>query len=111
MDARFQRIAQGTVYLLHFESKFAGQKRHYVGFTHAPVASRFKKHTDGSSETDLTGFAARKGIGCLLAKVWENTTSEFERKLKREKNLKRHCPICAAELVPPQAGSSNVKRT
>ena len=105
MDTRFQRIDQGTVYLLHFESKIAAQKRHYIGFTPGTIASRFKKHSDGKGNTQLTEFASKRGVGCVLAKVWENSPSEFERKLKREKNLKRHCPICSeAALVPPQAG-------
>ena len=113
MESRFQVVGQGTVYLLHFESKVAGQKRHYVGFTPLAAATRFKKHSSGEGDTQLGNFASKKGIGCVLAKVWENTPSEFERKLKREKNLKRHCPLCTqtivpippqARLVPPEAG-------
>lgn len=107
MEDRFQRIdSQGNVYLLHFEDKVAGQKQHYVGFTPASAVSRFKKHANGESGAQLAKFATKKGTGCVLARVWENTSSEFERKLKREKHLKRHCPICleAAGLVPPKAG-------
>lgn len=86
----------GTVYLLHFNSSVSGKMQHYIGFAQR-VSSRFQKHIAGESGAQFTDLAAKRGIGCVLAKTWDNVLPEFERKLKREKNLKRHCPICFEE--------------
>ncbi len=83
----------GTVYLLHFKGKVSGQMQHYVGFTYR-ADTRFQKHLSGCGQAQFTELAAKRGIDCILAKTWDDVLPEFERKLKREKNFKRHCPIC-----------------
>ena len=34
------------------------------------------------------------GITFTVARVWDDVTREFERKLKNQGGLSRHCPIC-----------------
>jgi predicted GIY-YIG superfamily endonuclease len=95
------------VYLLHFESRVGGLMQHYVGFTKRLPAARFQKHMSGESDTEFTRLATKRGLVGTIAKVWENAGPEFEQKLKREKNFKRHCPLCTA--CPVTGGVKNVR--
>lgn len=107
----------GTVYLLHFASPVNG-KKHYVGFTQN-LNNRLHAHGDGIFGCNMTRSAVKKGVRVTLGKSWLGVTPEHEQKLKKEKNLKRHCSACNGEpsiivcegnpleapgLVPPKAG-------
>ena len=119
-------MTYGNVYLLHFSSPIGG-KRHYVGFTQKSVCKRVAEHLGGDPTSALLARAAReRKIDLVLGNAWANQTPDFEKKLKREKNLPRHCSACAsaklaaspaasgkgaaglasegAALVPPKAG-------
>ena len=87
----------GTVYLIHFEQAVAGQMRHYVGFTSKPVKTRFREHTDFENDIWFTKLATKRNVKATLVKTWPEVTAEFKQKLKREKNLKRHCSLCISE--------------
>ena len=111
------RVASvGNVYLLHYEKPIRG-KKHYLGFTMKKVAMRLQEHNSGWYGSQMTNLAVQNGSECVLARTWEGVSVQFEKKLKREKNLKRHCPICknvefevnisedgASGPVPPEAG-------
>jgi hypothetical protein len=95
-----------TVYILHFNSKY-GRTQHYVGFTkHRDIEQRMYAHRHGHGNPLVKAVLAA-GIEIQVAKLWlsdENdvpvipeSTRWYEKKLKREKNLKRHCPICMLE--------------
>ena len=89
----------GTVYLLHFDQAVTGQMQHYVGFTTKSVKSRFNRHTGIENDIWFTKLATKRNIKATVVKTWPEVTAEFEQKLKREKNLKRHCSLCIAKAL------------
>ena len=83
----------GTTYLLCFD-KPIGHSRHYLGWT-SDLERRLDSHRNGPRERCvLTYELRRRGIGFKLARVWENVTIDHEKKLKRQRNSPRLCPIC-----------------
>lgn len=96
-------MTYGNVYLLHFAEKVHG-KQHYVGFTTRKISARIHDHlTSEDGSAMITRSAQKHDVAVLLGFSWENVPVSFEAKLKREKNLKRHCTICRppkARLVP-----------
>ncbi len=92
----------GSVYLIHFERRYhhAG---HYIGFT-TDTAARLEDHRNnrGSRLIEVINGA---GINWELARLWNNATRSFERRLKRRKEAPRLCPICC-----PCPKPANVKK-
>lgn len=80
----------GYVYLLHFDQPLA-HARHYIGFT-TDIDGRLRRHERGGGSCLIAAIAGRN-IGYIVARVWRGD-GNFERKLKRQKNGPRLCPIC-----------------
>src|SRR5208337_3574995 len=102
----------GTTYLLHFniepgtvipptreDAHLPFHARHYLGFTEDPE-TRIEQHFQGEGAR-LTEVLKEKGIAFTVARMWEDTTREFERRLKDQGGLSRHCPICKTLGVIP----------
>ena len=80
------------VYLIHFEIPFK-HAYHYIGYS-SNIERRLEKHKKGEGSR-LIKAVTEAGINWQLARVWENETRDFERKLHKQKNSrKRLCPIC-----------------
>jgi predicted GIY-YIG superfamily endonuclease len=79
-----------TVYLLHFHRRYwhAG---HYLGATR-DLTRRLLAHEHGRGARLLT-VIHEAGITWELARTWRGGWKQ-ERKLKRQKNGVRLCPIC-----------------
>lgn len=84
-----------TVYILHFSQKVSGKAGHYAGFADQ-VQARLKHHRNWTGAR-LTAVAAERGIQMTVARTFEGADRNFERKLKKTKNLSRYCPICMGE--------------
>lgn len=83
------------VYLLHFEPRYE-HAGHYLGWA-KDVGRRYREHTSGSSAgANLVRVAVEAGCDVSLARVWRFADRHFERRLKRQGGLSRHCPICRA---------------
>jgi hypothetical protein len=85
----------GTVYLLHFDRPISPNHttQHYLGWT-SYLPARALAHLFGRGAR-LTQVAHERKIGFVIARVWPGDRW-YERKLKRQKNGPRLCPICAA---------------
>lgn len=90
-----------TVYLLHFDRPLGdlenprGQGRHYLGST-CDLDARLQAHRSGNGSAIMAAVAER-GISWELARTWEGGR-DVERRLKRQKNGPRLCPICNGGL-------------
>jgi predicted GIY-YIG superfamily endonuclease len=83
-----------AVYLLHLERPYK-HARHYLG--HATnLQARLAQHAAGNGAR-LLQVVMEAGIGWTLARTWLGGR-ELERRLKRQKNSPRLCPICQAQL-------------
>lgn len=85
----------GTVYLIHFAEPLA-HANHYIGWTDS-ICNRLIHHLEGSGAR-LMQVIKEKGIGWTLARVWEDASRNFERKLKNMKSADTYCPICNGSL-------------
>lgn len=96
----------GEVYLLHFDidpkaevpaSREDASKpfhaRHYLGWAENAQV-RINQHYQAQSGVKLIDAIHAKGITFTVANVWTKKTREFERRLKNQGGLSRHCPIC-----------------
>lgn len=83
------------VYLLHFEKPISDRHtcQHYIGFCRS-IDQRLSSHRAGRGAR-LTAVAVERGIGIKLAAYWFGGR-EMERRLKRQHNARRYCPICKA---------------
>lgn len=79
-----------TVYLLHFDTPYR-HARHYLGSTD-DLAARLRAHQSGNGAR-LMEVVGEAGITWRLARTWEGGR-EVERRLKRQHNGPRLCPIC-----------------
>lgn len=90
-----------AVYLLHLNSPLSSKHttQHYIGFAN-DVDARIKHHHNGTSGVRMMRVAYERGIGFVVARVWEDGTKQFERELKdRYKNATRLCPICQKQKL------------
>jgi predicted GIY-YIG superfamily endonuclease len=81
----------GTVYLLHFDRPYH-HARHYIGFTR-DLARRTATHRAGKG-SPLIQAASRAGITFTVARVWDNVTVRFERRLHNRSPVSALCPLC-----------------
>lgn len=81
----------GTVYLIHFERPYF-HAQHYLGYTE-DVAARFDRHDNGHG-SPLLRAVAEAGIAYHVVRTWDGDRS-VERSLKRRKNGRDLCPVCA----------------
>jgi GNAT superfamily N-acetyltransferase/2'-5' RNA ligase len=102
----------GQVYLLHFDiepgkkvpnerddAKKPFHARHYLGWA-TDAQARIQQHYEGSG-AKITQALKRKGISFTVARVWDGADRNFERRLKSQGGLSRHCPIChSLGLIP-----------
>ena len=88
----------GTVYLIHFQQPYK-HARHYLGWVHSPtfLEPRLGAHRDGAGAR-LMAVITAAGIGWELVRTWPANRA-FERRLKRQGGLSRHCPVCRATGV------------
>ncbi len=82
------------VYLLHFNKPINPNRptQHYLGFT-KDLDERIREHRKGKGAR-LTQVALEQEISFKVAEVWRGDRS-LEKQLKRQKNHRRFCPICA----------------
>ena len=80
----------GTVYLLHFDRPYKHAK-HYLGYTDN-LEARLRQHRQGRGAR-LMQVIKEAGIGFTLVRVWEGDRA-LEKRLKKQKNSPRLCPIC-----------------
>jgi predicted GIY-YIG superfamily endonuclease len=83
-------MAEGTVYLLHFERPYHGPMQHYVGFTY-DLDRRLEDHRAGTGGI-TTRRAFEQGIAFSLARTWLGTL-KFERQIKA-RGPSNYCPLC-----------------
>lgn len=86
--------AVGTTYLIHLESKIH-HAQHYIGWSKF-FKKRIEHHRKGTGARFLAE-AVRRGIPFDVARKWENTDGNFERKLKNRKKARVLCPVCRKE--------------
>lgn len=87
------RMINGTVYLIHLDSKLA-HSQHYIGFTELDdVDQRLKVHESGQGSPMLRA-ANQKGISYHVSRIWHDKTRGFERRLKNAKKSRLLCPVC-----------------
>ncbi|MDQ4119847.1 MAG: endonuclease [Acidobacteriota bacterium] len=84
-------MSKGTVYLLHFEQNFY-HARHYLGFA-VSVRKRLWHHRNGTG-AKLLRAVAQASINFECVRRWKKVDRHFERKLKKQKNAPRLCPVC-----------------
>jgi len=83
----------GTIYLIHFAEKFK-HVQHYIGWT-TNLDGRFERHTNGRGSR-LLQFVSAAGISFEVVRTWKGDR-KFERKLKKQKQGPRLCPVCSAK--------------
>ena len=94
----------GTVYLLHYTDLVRDNNRHYLGFTERAMQLRLQEHKSGILGSKLSNLAVKIGAEILVSRTWEGVSVDFEKKLKRERHLERHCPLCMeTRPVAPKA--------
>ncbi len=85
------------VYILHFDSPYWMNCRHYVGWTSLGHEARIAKHMNGKGSL-LVGYALKHGHSFVVGLIEQYATKQLARwrevKLKGEKNLSRHCSVC-----------------
>jgi predicted GIY-YIG superfamily endonuclease len=77
-------------YLLHFSKPYKHAK-HYLGVA-KDLFVRVQQHKAGKGAR-LTQVAVENGIELQVVRTW-NGSRALERRLKRQKNGPRLCPIC-----------------
>jgi hypothetical protein len=89
------RQQQGVVYLIHFERPYE-HARHYCGWVHSRtfLEPRLGAPRDGAGAR-LMAVITAAGIGWEVVRTW-HASRDFERRLKRQGGLSRHCPTCRA---------------
>ena len=102
-----KEAVMGQVYLLHFLGEglahgAQARTRHYLGWSE-DAESRIAQHMRGTSGARLMEVVKERGITFTVARVWDNVTREWERKLKNAGGLSRWCPVCKAEGTIPKS--------
>jgi len=82
---------RGTIYLLHFDEPF-GHAGHYLGWARN-LDARLEHHKRGTGARLLRHVRAA-GIDWTLARTWENSDRNRERRLKNMGGHSRKCPLC-----------------
>jgi len=96
----------GQVYLLHFDidpkeevpstredAKKPFHARHYMGWAEN-AQERIDQHYKATSGVRLIEAIHAKGISFTVARIWDDVDRDFERRMKNQGGLNRHCPIC-----------------
>lgn len=91
-----EQYDHGTIYLIHFDEKF-GHSRHYLGWA-SDFEKRMERHRKGRG-SNLIKKIQEAGIDWQVVRKWENVGPQAEAELKRYKNNRRLCPLCAGQLA------------
>ena len=83
----------GKIYLIHLDRPFQEKVSHYIGYTDREVEQRLQDHKNGRGARLLNAVNKAK-ISYIVVRIWEDVDKYFERKLKKQKNSKRFCPVC-----------------
>jgi hypothetical protein len=104
------------VYLVHLMRPVSG-KLHYTGYSRW-IRERIAQHRESRwieyahpviehgriirGEVDgegahLLARANSEGVEWIVVKTWPHTGPDFERKLKRQRNARRNCIVCARQ--------------
>lgn len=90
----------GQVYIIHFREPLSGRARHYVGWVAGDrpedVRRRFFEHCRGEGARILK-VALENQISFRIVRVYPGCSREMERRIKKQKNAWKHCPVCRAE--------------
>ena len=92
----------GQVYIVHFSDRLSNRARHYVGFVYgdqaADVMHRFREHVTGSRNgAKIIKAALAAGISLKVTRVYQAVGIDIEKRIKRQKNTWKHCPVCRRE--------------
>ena len=87
-----------TVYLIHFSEKLDNRVHHYLGYTCAEsVTARVERHRRGDG-AKILNECNKRAIKYFVVRTWNSMSATearlFERKLKRQRNHPRLCPLC-----------------
>lgn len=89
----------GTIYLIHFDEPVGDRTRprmsasHYIGWT-TDLETRLEQHRKGLGAA-LMAYVATKGIAWKVVRLWEGSTRDDERRLKKSGHFAdRLCPEC-----------------
>lgn len=97
----------GTIYLLHLDPGVPRGRgvmsRHYIGWA-LNVQDRLAEHERGAG-SPLVAAAVANGSTVTLARTWENTDRNYERRLKNQKMAPRLCPVCTGTRASVNAGA------
>jgi predicted GIY-YIG superfamily endonuclease len=85
----------GIIYLIHFHQPYKHAK-HYLGFT-SDLVARVDRHWDGHGSR-LMAVVTEHDIDWEVVRTWKGTRGD-ERKLKRQKNSCRLCPVCCGQAA------------
>lgn len=88
--------AEGSVYLLHFDTKYQ-HAQHYIGFAF-DVERRIDEHRRGCGAR-LMAVIKGAGISFQVAQVWRGKDRKFERLLKNRHGAGKFCPVCRSQYV------------
>jgi hypothetical protein len=93
-----------AVYLIHFDEKYK-HAAHYLGYSESEhtIEQRLEDHKAGRG-AKLLAALNRAGVGYSIARIWKDGDRKFERRLKKGKNIKTHCPICCATTTRKKQG-------
>jgi len=80
-----------AVYLLHFQRPHR-HARHYLGWSR-DLDARIAAHRKGQGAR-LVEVIIEAGNDFTVARTWPGADRSKERRLKRQHNGPRHCPIC-----------------
>ena len=80
-----------AVYLLHFERPHR-HARHYLGWSR-DLDARIAAHRKGQGAR-LLEVIISSGNDFVVVRTWPSAARSEERRLKRQHNTPRHCPIC-----------------
>jgi predicted GIY-YIG superfamily endonuclease len=83
----------GTVYLLHFSQPYR-HAQHYIGWT-SDLTGRLAQHASGNGAR-LVEVITSHGIAWECVRTWDGDRA-LERQLKRRRDARILCPVCAAE--------------
>jgi hypothetical protein len=94
-------MAAPVVYLVHLDRKLGsghprGGAGHYLGTT-VDLARRLETHRAGKGARMLAA-ANQRGIGYDVVRTWPGGR-EVERRMKRQRNAPRLCPVCSPEVT------------
>ena len=97
----------GCVYLVHFSKPYKGAS-HYLGWS-SNLEARLKRHREGRG-SNLIKVIQNAGIDWKVVRIWEPASPKVESELKKYRNNKALCPICAPNYYRMKAENLREKR-